>query len=223
MSLKHIFTIIGFVFLLTRGTVFCQSTQQLTPTKYSNIGPMAKRSWQLGGGASFSVKSGKLFKDYDGHAVLSYDLSPSFGYFIANGLKIGVDFSFSSSSHDDIRNQSMGMGPCIAFYFGGHDGLMMKGRSIPYVSLGTIYSVNSIYCKSEKILPDNSGLILNSDVGLNMMLSNAVSLVGAIRMAQYFKKVVKFGIEDRKEFYYTENAYGYDISLFFGVSCFIWN
>ena len=92
--------------------------------------PVQKGNVSLGGTASFSSSQ---FEDSDRLTTLT--LSPSALFFVADGLAVGGNASFIRASSDGDSSSSFGIGPRIAYYFGGP-----ASSVYPFVSAGVAYT-----------------------------------------------------------------------------------
>lgn len=106
----------------------------------------------VGGASSLSIQTGSSTIDVDGEEAdgpksFDFGLNPTFGYFVADGLAVGlmVDISNSSTTSttevgdDEFETQSkagtLGVGPMVRYYI-GDSGLFGQG----YVTFGSISS-----------------------------------------------------------------------------------
>ncbi len=74
---------------------------------------LMKGSWELGGGFWWNSASGDLYGD-DG--VTTMMLDPEIGYFIMDGLAIGIELGMENRTAGDATNSEFGFGPGIAYY-----------------------------------------------------------------------------------------------------------
>jgi hypothetical protein len=228
MPLRFFIFILIFILLLAVPASFGQSfeRQPIAEVRQHLNGPTGKGSWQLGGSASFSFQNGEYFEDENGHANFTLNISPSFGYFIKDGLELGASVLIFANFQGNNNRHGFGLGPSIAYYFSGHEKeTKIQGTIIPYVSLEGFYSKSkakdSYYGREDYF--SYSDVILSNIFGINYMLSNSVSLVGALRMSHYFETVTmdRSGMDECFK-YKLPTEYGLDVSLLIGVSCYIW-
>jgi len=94
--------------------------------------PIDKKSMNLGGAFTLTTASGELYGD---NSVTNISLVPSFRYFVANGLAVGVDLLFQSESSGDNTESTFGIGPVIAYFFD-----VKSDKVYPYVGVGIGYA-----------------------------------------------------------------------------------
>jgi hypothetical protein len=94
-------------------------------------------SMMLGGDILFTMTSGDLFENIDGDGTTTIAVNPLMLYFIMPGLAVGGSLQFTSQSQGDNKSSAMGVGPMVAYFFGG-DG----SKVFPYIGGGYIYSSN---------------------------------------------------------------------------------
>lgn len=94
-----------------------------------------KGKFLLGGSTNLAFSSDKYQWDEEDQSEKStdIDLMPQVGYFIANGLAIGLEFPFSHSWSDDEKSTSIGCGPFAKYYFG-------KSQFKPFLLTGTEFN-----------------------------------------------------------------------------------
>ena len=72
----------------------------------------------LGGSVGFEMQGGDLYEvEGDSRTVIEFD--PGAGYFLMPGLLAGTRVIFVSSSQGDHSASAFGIGPVVAYYFGG--------------------------------------------------------------------------------------------------------
>lgn len=120
--------------------------------------PIQRGNIMIGGNFEFSSEGQE---DVDDRATV-ISVSPSLGYFIADGLMIGGSLSLNHASVGDNSFSSFGIGPEIAYFFGGPG-----ARMYPYVGAGVAYIVGS---------DDFSALGGEVDAGVVFMVARNVGL-----------------------------------------------
>jgi len=115
-------------------------------------GPASKTSKMIGGSVNFgSTFNRNLPSSY------TMNLSPSFGYFIANNLPIGLKVNIGVNSIVGSSSISYGISPFIRRYFGmSHNRMFIEGQ------IG--YSGNTIPATSSSF----SMSAINGDIGIGL-------------------------------------------------------
>ncbi|MBR8534372.1 outer membrane beta-barrel protein [Carboxylicivirga sediminis] len=75
------------------------------------------------GSSDLSLTSTTMTLEYDGEEIGDADLSsfnftPTIGYFVADGLAMGLSFNIENSKQDDITSNSLLVGPMARYYIG---------------------------------------------------------------------------------------------------------
>jgi hypothetical protein len=78
-----------------------------------------KGAWVLGGSVGFEMQGGDLYENPDGDSRTVIEFDPGAGYFLMPGLLAGTRVVFVNSSQGDHKSSSFGIGPVVAYYFGG--------------------------------------------------------------------------------------------------------
>jgi len=82
-----------------------------------------KGKWYISGSSDISYSSTTTTYEYDGEEQGDLDLSqfnitPTIGYFVTDGLAVGLSFNVESSKQDDVTSNSILIGPMAKYYFG---------------------------------------------------------------------------------------------------------
>ncbi|KAA9357517.1 outer membrane beta-barrel protein [Larkinella humicola] len=125
-----------------------------------------KGRWQVG--AQVGNLTYQRYKVSKGH-MLTVNLTPSVGYFVAKNLLAGVSIPFSNTSNSfqpgpsDYNNRSIGIGPFIRYYVG-------NSSIKPFAAIGFTYNSTATH----------HGNVLNlNNVNLKGSSTNLVPAVGA--------------------------------------------
>jgi hypothetical protein len=146
----------------------------------------------VGGSAGWSSAS---TGGSDGSRFSTLMLNPSVLYFVAPGLALGGDATLVRYARDDNSSTSAGIGPAIAYYFGG-----ARRPVYPFVSANVQYAHNSSLGDSY------STWGYMGSAGAVAMLDDAVGINGSL----YFRN-------DRDNLDEWHNTVG----LAFGISAFV--
>lgn len=157
----------------------------------------------LSGGTSLSFSSTNIKEKYDGatdndYDVNSFEIIPSFAYFIQDNIALGLvsSFSFQTEKYDDdskyIMNEIM-LIPNAIFYF------KMKGKIKPFLQAGAGYSFMKY--KAETDWMDDQelsfgGFAFNAGGGFAYFVKENISLNFGL---SYTKSNVKDNDDDKVE------------------------
>lgn len=122
-----------------------------------------KGSYLLGGTVSFSSEGGDDIL-YGGERVSTLTLNPSFAYFVTSGLALGADVLYSSASSGGASITSLGLGPNLAYFFGGP-----TSSAYPFISAGIAYTSTDVGVTLSGFGADVSG-------GVTFMVARNVGL-----------------------------------------------
>ncbi len=75
----------------------------------------------LGGSGSWMSRGGDANENMGGDRVNTLTLNPYVLYFMSPGLGIGGDLVLSRTAQGDSHATTVGVGPTVAYYFGGPD------------------------------------------------------------------------------------------------------
>ncbi len=157
-------------------------------------------AWLLGGTVSYTSDGGELYENLDGDRQNTALLNPRALYFVSPGLAIGGQVVVQYASQGDASFTTLGIGPEIAYYFGG------AGSTVyPFVDANVSYANLS----SEGF--DASGFGFGFGAGAAFMLSPSVALVGG----------GSYTIENLSVDQVDESFSGNRFRLELGVSAFI--
>jgi hypothetical protein len=147
----------------------------------------------VGGSASWtSADTG----DSDGGRLSTLLLNPSVLYFVAPGLALGGDATLARYARDDYSSTSVGVGPAIAYYFGG------SRRSLyPFLSANVHYARSGLGDGTS-----GSAWSYSGSAGAVAMLADAVGINGSL-----------FYRNERDDLGDWRNTVG----LAFGISAFV--
>lgn len=127
-------------------------------------------SFILGGSASFVSQGGDLYENLDGDRLNTLTLNPYLLYFITPGLGIGGELALSRASQGDSDATVLGVGPTVAYYFGG-----------PEASVRPFVEAHAAYLSLDSDFGDATGWGAGAGAGAAFMLTRAVALtVGAV-------------------------------------------
>jgi len=83
-----------------------------------------KGKWYVSGSSDLSFSSVTSKFEYDGEEVgegsdiSQFNIKPSIGYFIADGLVLALSLDVETSKQDDYKSNSFMVGPMLKYYFG---------------------------------------------------------------------------------------------------------
>jgi hypothetical protein len=83
--------------------------------------PIDKGSSLLLGKFGFSSRGGDLYNNSSGDRNTLIQFTPSFGYFIARGLMLGVELNLLMQSQGSYSNTNWSIGPALMYFIGGND------------------------------------------------------------------------------------------------------
>lgn len=101
--------------------------------------PIDKGSVRLGGTISFTSQGGDLYEDGDGDRASTVLLNPSLGFFVSPGLSLGGEVLVQRQSQGDFSVTSLGIGPELAYFFGGPG-----SSAYPFVAVAALYTNTTI-------------------------------------------------------------------------------
>lgn len=124
-----------------------------------------KGSFLVGGTAGFQSQG---YEDVDGRQT-TITLNPTAGTFIVPGLAIGGEAIITRTSFDDLSSSTLGIGPFLAYFFGGPD-----SGTFPYFSGGVSYVSND----TEGTTLSGFGADVAAGVAIMLARNAAISLEG---------------------------------------------
>lgn len=150
----------------------------LSASAFGQNSPIAKKTWQLSGGISFSSYSGDLYKVGDKNPTL-FMFNPGASYFIIDGLAVGAKLLYSHASVGDASTSNFGIGPQAAYYFNINKEKSGKGVLYPYLGIAFLYTQTTDKSTGE---PDHKDRLttFSLDGGAAYMLTNSVGLFGQL-------------------------------------------
>ncbi len=89
----------------------------------SSIAQTQKGKVFISGSSDLSLSSTTMTLEYDGEELGDADMSsfsftPTVGYFVADGLALGLSLNIDNSKQDDITTNSLLIGPIARYYIG---------------------------------------------------------------------------------------------------------
>lgn len=154
----------------------------------------------IGGTVSYTSQGGELFENTDGDRLNSLLLNPFALFFVTRGLGIGGDFFVQKASQGDQSVTTLGIGPSVAYFFGGPE-----NTAFPFVSGGLEYANLS------STGFDASGFGFNFGAGVAFMVSRGVAVT---TQASY--EVLNLSVDQLDESF-SGNGFG----LRAGISAFL--
>lgn len=114
---------------------------------------MTKGDWVISGntGMGFSAQSSKIKVNgntEDGPKTSSFSITPSVGYFVMDGLAVGIDLGYNSTTTkqdgDKLTSSVFSVMPTATYYFQtGSKFVPFVGAGVGYASNKTKYSINN--------------------------------------------------------------------------------
>lgn len=126
----------------------------------------------LDGSISFTSSGGDLYENTAGDRASSITAMPAVMYFVMPGLAVGGQLLLDYSKQGDVSATSLGVGPSVAYFFGGPDASVF-----PFVQ-GTF---DYVHTKIDLGGGDDfsaSGWGVTGAVGAAFMLTKTVALIG---------------------------------------------
>ncbi|UCD16625.1 MAG: outer membrane beta-barrel protein [Candidatus Zixiibacteriota bacterium] len=179
--------------------------------------PIDKASMIIGGTAMFANMSGDLYEIGD-ESLSLISITPSFGFFVAPGLLIGADFTYSSLSMGEVDMSAFGIGPVVGYYFNlNPTRTEAKGAVYPYVKGFFQYASMSIEYEDESV--DATMTSFGGRGGFVFMLSNAVALdIGVQFNSDSYEPDEAFEDPDLP----SESVDGTRLQVGAGIIAFLW-
>ena len=143
----------------------------VVPSALAQSYAIDKGSYLLGGAVGFSSLGGDLYGSDD--RATTINVSPTFSYFVTPGLALGAEVSYARQSKGDFSLSTLGLGPNLAYYFGGP-----ASTTYPFVSASALYT--SLNTDSDFGGGDASGFGFGLAGGLAHMLARNVALTGSL-------------------------------------------
>lgn len=117
-----------------------------------------------GGMAGYISMGGDLHENSDGDGISVITIHPMVGYFIMPNLGVGLNFEYKSWSQGDDKENTLGIGPGVAYFLGDANSDMY-----PFIAVGYSYkSVKNGYEYTRGDIPIQIGVVkmLAKNVGL---------------------------------------------------------
>ena len=154
-------------------------------------GPLEKGSFMLDGSFFFQSQSGDLWENGDGDAMTSYgignsrlsltgsyEVAPTFGFFVSPGLMLGAQVAFVGYSSGDNKLSALAIGPSVIYYV-NTDQSRIDAKGAVYPFFGAFFSYGSLSDEDEKIA---DLLQFGGRAGMLYMISDAVGADFTVRV-----------------------------------------
>lgn len=186
---------------------------------------MTKGDWVISGntGLGFNAQSSTVKangQSQDGPKISSFSITPSVGYFVIDGLAVGIDLGFNSetnkSNGDKITQTRFSVMPTATYYFNtGSKFFPFVGAGIGYATSKTKYSLQGTII--DPILFSGSakedGLTWKAKAGVTYMATPSLGVNVGLGFDQYYTKNTVLNTEIKT----TRNNFGVNV----GFSYFI--
>ncbi len=163
MRYRTIVTVLVIVFTLVAIPVHAQKS------------PIHKGGWLFGGNGNFNFtnSSGELYEDMngDGSSMLTFNLSG--GYFIINGLNVGILVGYNSQSQGNYSSSDYTFGPRLAYFF-----QLGNPRLLPFLGAAYVLGGGSTDAGGTTS-SDYSKTDLQLFGGVSFMVVRSVGITGA--------------------------------------------
>jgi len=182
-------------------------------TAFAAEGPIDKGSMIIGGTAMYASMGDDLYEVGD-ESITAITLTPSVGFFVAPGILLGADFTYTSISggeDDDLDYSAFAIGPNVAYFFNlDPTRVEAKGALYPYVK--GFFTYGSVSMGEDE---DATVTSFGGRGGIMMMLSNAIALDMGI---QYNKDSLEPDSDDED----SESIDGSRLQIGAGITAFLW-
>lgn len=159
-----------------------------------------KGSWVVSGSTgigfnNISTKAKANGVSANGPKVSTLSITPSVGYFVTNGLAIGLDLGFTSATSkedgDKSTTSTFSIIPSATYYFKG------AGQVLPYLGAGVGYSsINNKYNSGTYSQDsDTSGLAWKVKGGIVYMITPTVGIDLGVGYNQFSSKETMYGVK----------------------------
>ncbi len=135
----------------------------VAPSAFAQTYAIDKGSYLLGGTVSFTSTGGDTLFDED-ERLTEFSINPDLAYFVIPGLALGANVSYSRISERNFSFTTIGIGPSIAYYFGGP-----ANKAYPFVAGSVLYASSD---------GDISGFGSELAGGVSYMIARNVGLTG---------------------------------------------
>jgi outer membrane protein len=186
---------------------------------------MTKGDWVISGntGLGFNATSSKIKangQSEDGPKISSFSVTPSVGYFVINGLAVGIDLGFNSTTTkqdgDKMTYSTFSVMPTGTYYFNtGGKFFPFVGAGVGYASTKTKYSFSSSISDPLLFSGDatEDGLAWKAKAGVTFMATQSLGINLGVGFDQFYTKDTYNNIEVKT----TRNNFGVNV----GFSYFI--
>lgn len=162
--------------------------------------PVDQGAILLDGAVSLISQGGELYENAGGDRYNSLLLNPTVLYFVAPGVAVGGELYVENASQGDASRTTIGVGPTLAYFFGGPDSSVY-----PFVGGKILYGSTN----TEGV--DASGLGFGFGAGANFMLTESVAI----------STQVDYTIENLSVDQLDESFSGNTLRLLIGVAAFL--
>jgi outer membrane protein len=168
---------------------------------------MTKGDWVISGntGLGFNTQSSKMKangQSEDGPKISRFSVTPSVGYFVIDGLAVGIDLGFDSTTQKQdgskVTISTFSVMPTATYYFNtGGKFFPFIGAGIGYASTKTKYNIaNAVY---DPILfsgdATEDGLAWKAKAGVTYMATQSLGINLGLGFDQYYTKDTYFNTE----------------------------
>ncbi|GEN74731.1 outer membrane beta-barrel protein [Chryseobacterium hagamense] len=168
---------------------------------------MTKGDWVISGntGLGFNTQSSKMKangQSEDGPKISRFSVTPSVGYFVIDGLAVGIDLGFDSTTQKQdgskVTLSTFSVMPTATYYFNtGGKFFPFIGAGIGYGSTKTKYNIaNAVY---DPILfsgdATEDGLAWKAKGGVTYMATQSLGINLGLGFDQYYTKDTYYNTE----------------------------
>ncbi|GAA4166380.1 hypothetical protein GCM10022217_40050 [Chryseobacterium ginsenosidimutans] len=168
---------------------------------------MTKGDWVISGntGLGFNATSSKIKangQSEDGPKISSFSVTPSVGYFVIDGLAVGIDLGFDSRTTkqdgDKVTVSTFSVMPTATYYFQtGSKFFPFVGAGVGYASSKTKYSLSNSIMDPILFEGDSTtdGLAWKAKAGVTYMATQSLGINLGVGFDQFYNKDTYFGTE----------------------------
>jgi outer membrane protein len=182
---------------------------------------MTKGDWVISGNTgvgfnSVDTKTKVSGQTYNGAKVSTFSVTPSIGYFVIDGLAVGIDLGFSSTTTkqegDKVKISSFAIMPTATYYF------QTGSKFVPFLGAGIGYSTNKLYYSFDNEIVDpllfqsetkTDGLAWKVKGGVTYMATQSLGINVGIGFDQFRNKETYSGIDAKT----TRNNFGVNLGF----------
>ncbi|MCJ8154008.1 porin family protein [Chryseobacterium sp. SSA4.19] len=169
---------------------------------------MTKGDWVISGNTGIGFNSMNTNTKvngtkYDETKVSSFSVTPSVGYFVIDGLAVGIDLGFNSSTTKQNKNKvtvsSFSVMPTATYYF------QTGSKFIPFLGAGIGYSTNKVKYNFGDLIVDpilladaestTDGLAWKAKGGITYMATQSLGINLGLGFDQFSNKETYSGID----------------------------